>query len=192
MWQLFIGGTALWYSFLLYLKYQFIEVNQQIERSLKDRNIDLLFNAISKHNSLEKNVKKLNKMYKIMIFLVYIISSIAINLSIFILHGSESAIFTKILFSAFGISSFIMPFILNYMCASVTKRAHNSGPLIFRYLLNNRLSLKQKLKIETFISRLSGPEIGFYCLDLFVMNNTEFFDYCCQLFSTYLLLIRLF
>ena len=78
------------------------------------------------------------------------------------------------------------------MSASVTTVAHKSRPLLYSFLLNSNPSVNQRMKIEAFISRLSGPEIGFYVLDLFVMNNREFFEYCYQLFIVYTLLIRLF
>ena len=78
----FMANIIFWYSFLFYVKYQFKEVNQQIETSLKYRNFNLLFNAILRHNSIEKNVKELNKMYKIIAFVLYIATTVDINLQI--------------------------------------------------------------------------------------------------------------
>ena len=36
-WKLLLGGIVIWYTFLIYLKYQFIEINELIEKSLKNK-----------------------------------------------------------------------------------------------------------------------------------------------------------
>ena len=42
-------------------------------------------------------------------------------------------------------------------------------------LIKNRLTFRQRWKLLAFIEKLSGRPIGFYCYDLFPMNNYEFY-----------------
>ena len=53
------------------------------------------------------------------------------------------------------------------------------------------MSIKQRLKLLSFIEKLSGREIGFYCYDLFPMNNYEFYQYLYICGSNYFLFLSL-
>ena len=53
------------------------------------------------------------------------------------------------------------------------------------------MSIRKKLKFERFIERLSGPEIGFYCFNLFPINPYNFSDYVLDSMASYFLVIDL-
>ena len=149
-------------------------------------------NAILKHKSIEISVIKLNKIYKMVIFLVYFIIGPGIDLSFYVVDGNHSMlIFTRILFFYIGSTILCFAFILNYMCASVTKAALKPHSPLHKFILVKKLPAKQKLKIQAFIQHLSETKIGFFCLDLFAMNNREFFEYFCQLIANYFLCMKL-
>ena len=57
MWQTFIGMAIIMYSFLIYIKYQFIEVNQQIETSPQYRNFNSLMNEFLNTILLKNQLK---------------------------------------------------------------------------------------------------------------------------------------
>ena len=191
MWPLFIGGTVIWYSIQIYLKYQLVEVNEQVQFSLKYRNTNSLMRAILKHNYVAKTVKDLNKIYKYVLLILYSTTTLAIDLSLFIVTGSESNTYLKIVCILFSLTIFILIFALTYLSALVMKLADSPRPFLYSFLVRNKILIRQKMKIKAFINRLSKHEIGFYCLDLFAMNNREFFNFCSQFFVTYMLLVRL-
>ena len=53
-------------------------------------------------------------------------------------------------------------------------------------------TIRDKIFVQLFIDRLSGPDIGFYCLDLFPMNNYEFTEYVMNFFVIYVLFSQTF
>ena len=191
LWKIFLGGAITCYAFLVYLKYQFLEINELIENSLKNKNTNLLLNAIIRHKSIKQTVHKLNKMYKIMVFLVYLAFAPGIDLSICMTLRKDSEDIMKIISVSVGKVCFSVMFTLNYMCAQIIKTAHKSPPLLYRFLIENKLSVHQKLKIVIFIEHLSGNEIGLYCLDLFPMNNFVVFYFTVEVIMKYFLLIKL-
>ena len=98
---------------------------------------------------------------------------------------------TRLLCSSIGVNCFLMFFIITYLCAGVTKIAHKSRPLLHTFLFKTRLSVNGKMRIESFIERLSSPEIGFYCWDLFAMNNRQFSHFFFQFITNYILIVKL-
>ena len=72
----------------------------------------------------------------------------------------------------------------------MTIPAHKSYKLMFRVLSSRKMnfSIREKLKIMQFIEKLSGPDIGFYCLDFFPMNGYEFGKYLYVCGANYILI----
>ena len=142
-WKTFIGTLALCYSFLVYLKYQFMEINQLIENSLKKKNVNSLLNAILRHKSVEQTVHELNKMYKILVFLVYLTSVPAIDISIYVFNRDDSSAAIKAFGFTIGLIVIAMVFTINYMCAQIIRTAHKSRPLLYSFLIENKLPVNQ-------------------------------------------------
>ena len=80
---------------------------------------------------------------------------------------------------------------LLYLTASVRKSAHNSHAIMYSFLAQRRVSIRLKLKILSFIEKLSGPDIGFYCYNFFPINNYEFYQYITNWIISYLLIYNL-
>ena len=191
-WQLLLGGIVIWYIFLIYLKYQFIEINELFENSLKNKNTNSLLNAILRHKSVEQTVHELNKMYKILVLIFYLAAVPVFDLAIFIPSRRDSSIILMCFSSSLGLAALISMFALNYTCAQIVKTAHKSRPLLYIFLIESKLSIHHKWKIHEFIEHLSGAEIGFYCLTLFPMNFSTFFDFIVAAFKNYFLLVKIF
>jgi hypothetical protein len=85
--------------------------------------------------------------------------------------------------------SFIV-FIANYISSSLSSSAHDFTSDLYTFLTNKRIIilLQHRLKISTFIEKLCGPVIGYYCYDLFLFTNYEFFEYVSIVSSNYFLL----
>ena len=82
-------------------------------------------------------------------------------------------------------------FVVNYFLCSVGRVAHKSYPFIISMLSRKRLRLITKLKVISLAERLSGPLIGFYCYDLFPFTNYEFYLFCVNCVSNFILFMGL-
>ena len=74
-------------------------------------------------------------------------------------------------------------FFANLFSSRVSKASILPLKYLHRFMTENQLPLKERLKTMEMIERLSGPDIGFYCYDLFPMNSYEFYIYvanCCK------------
>ena len=68
-------------------------------------------------------------------------------------------------------------FLITYVCTWVTTSANKARPILIAGLKQTSLSTHQRWKVMEFIERLSARDIGFYCYDMFAMNNYEFMTY---------------
>ena len=82
---------------------------------------------------------------------------------------------------------YIGVFGLNLITSQITRIAHKPRELFHEYLLHNTVTFNQKIRIIAFIESLSGPDIEFYCLDLFPMTNFEFYLYITNCVKIYFL-----
>ena len=112
-----IGHSVHCYLSTLYLKYQFKQINEQIQESLRTGNISLLMNAILIHNSVTQMTVKLNKMLKYFIFFLYFFAKPLLNLFIYLAQTSQlTSMFAKSVF--IFISIFFISFNLTVICVT--------------------------------------------------------------------------
>ena len=191
MFAIALGPPICWYLALAYLKYQFKQINEQIEQSFKTGNSSKLMNAIIRHNSVTQNTKRLNLTLKYFTFMLYYFVRPVLNILIFITHSPDTNFYARFAAGVVVVFGFIVLYIVNYICASVSSAAHKSYPMMYSFLNKHKrnIGIKRKLKIQDFIEKLSGSEIGIYCYDLFPMNNYEFFDFISSWATNYILII---
>ena len=183
----FVG--IIWYLSTIFLKYIFTEIHELIERSVKTGDKRLLMNSIHFHNSVSVLTHCLNKYFKELIFFFYYMVTPCLELISYISHEKSTVFVARILAAFVVVLIFSLVFAMNLLSANVIHSAHKSYPLLYKFLLKNRLSLKELLKIQTFIEHLSGREIGFYCKDMFAMNISNFFHYISVCFINYILIM---
>ena len=187
-------GFTMWFMATNYLKYKYNEINDKIELSLKYSNINLLLNAIKEHNFVEILTKKLNHFFRMITFIIYYIGTVAFQLLVYISHHKESKPIGRFAAGFLCINTFWALLLMNGMSTVVTRSAHKSYSTLFSIITNNRIRMtfRQRSKLSSFMEKLSGPEIGFYCYDLFPMNSYEFYEYLCISGSNYFLIMSLF
>ena len=180
----------IWYLTALFLKYKFNEINETIEMSVRTQNLYSLMNSIKTHNCVSVLTHDLNKYCKVLIFIAYYFSTPTFDLVFYASHEKSSKLHFRLLAAFLFISIFSLLFMLNILSAKIIHSAHKSLPLLYKFLVENKLSIKNKLKIHTFIERLSGPRIGLYCLNLFPMNNYELYQYIMIASMNYILILN--
>ena len=187
-------GLIVWFSSTLYLKYKFEEINTKIELSLKQMNIRLLMNAIHEHNYVERMTRDINDLLSKIIFLGYYMLTLTSQLFLFIAQREDTLLTHRIALSLFALVYIELLLYMHLTSNQICTRAHEAYPILFSILVNEnfRMNFKQRLKIMSFMEKLSGPQIGFYCYDLFAMNSNGFYEYITIYVSNYLLIISLF
>ena len=187
-------GLILWFSSFQYLKYKFEEINTKIELSLKQMNIILLMNAIHEHNYVERLTRDVNALIRHIIFFGYYGLTLTSQLFLFIAQRKDTLLNYRISLYLTTIAYIFILIVMHIICEQICSRAHQSYSTIFSILVkeNIRISFKQRLKLMSFMEKLSGPQIGFYCYDLFAVNRIEFYEYISLYISNYFLIISLF
>ena len=187
-------GFVLWFSSTLYLKYKFNEINEKIELSLKHSNINLLMNVIEEHNYVEIMTKKFNHFFRMITFIIYYIATIGFQIMFFAIHNKDSTPFGRVGAATIFGSCFWSVLYMNIMSTWVNNAAHK--PYYKLYSIINQpvfcMRFRHHWKILLFIEKLSGRPIGYYCYDLFPMNNWEFYQYLLISGSNYILIMSLF
>ena len=188
------AGFTMWFMSTLYLKYKFREIRDKIELSLKHSNINLLMNAIEEHNYVEIMTKKFNHFFRMITFIIYYIATIGFQILFFVIHNKDSTPFGRVAAAVIFITCFWAVVFMNIMSTWVISAAHKPYYKLYSVLQNRgfRMRFRHHWKILSFIEKLSGRPIGYYCYDLFPMNNWEFYQYLCIAGSNYILIMGLF
>ena len=185
-------GFVLWTGLTFYLKYSFDEVLHRFGLCLKFPNARLVRRAVTDQNTAFQICHNLNDMFKHLIFYLYYLGSPSCMLCVYYCLSDKSELITRYLACLVLAIVYTIVFLLNYFSARISNTARRPRHLLFGYLCRNRISIEQRFLIKTFIEKLCGPEIGFYCLDLFPMNNYEFYLYIKNCILIYILISDLF
>ena len=113
-----------------------------------------------------------------MIFIhLFHISGSGMDLLIYQSFSDKSTIYLRIVFFATFMQLVFVLYVFNYTASSFSSATNNSRKYLYSFLCRNKTSIKTRLKISSFIEKLSGPVIGFYCFKIFAFTNYEFYRY---------------
>ena len=151
-------------------------------------------NAIHEHNYVERLTRDINDVFCRIIFMFYYILTLTSQFLFYISQREDTVFIYKIFFPFVAIWYIFLILLFNISCNQICNRAHKSYSITFSMLVNEniRMSFKQRLKLMSFMEKLSGPQIGFYCYDLFAMNSNGFYEYITIYVSNYILIASLF
>ena len=180
------------YLYSEYLILAFKQINHKLYVFIRFRKIALLRNTIIEHYFLSKICYLYNNTMKYFIFILYFLCTPIFGLGIMYIQSRETIMFLKIIIIIFLLLFIMVLFLSNYECARLNTAAHKSLNKLLRLYTNRCLTIRDKLFVQLFMERLSGPDIGFYCLDLFPMNNFKFAEYVINFFAIYVLLSEIF
>jgi len=193
----FSGSIAI-YACALYCKMKFNEIYGNISKLInnyidnKYTNI-LLMKSFIEHNYYERKVYEMNHTFRCIIFILYYVGTPGFHIGLYGVYQKETQFYARIFLIIVNLC-FTLIVLIKIMSTWVINFAHKPYPLLYSYLCRRQSpqSLRMRLKILVFIERLSGPDIGFYCYDLFPMNNYEFYQYMYISGANYILLNTLF
>jgi hypothetical protein len=175
---------------ILYLKYHFQQIRETIHHCVKTGNSILLIDAIHEHNYFTELTEKLNEMMSIGLGILYFCGTPAVDI---LLHLSLYCqnLYLRLFYVLLLAQLVILLFILTFMISRISIFAHNVSSDIHKFLLRKhttKIQLINKLKISSFIEKLYGTCIGYYCFDLFPFTTFEFYEYMYFISGTYFLL----
>jgi len=186
-----LGSFIYIYVTTLHLKYQFKQIKDQIQKCVKSGNSRLIVNAIHKHNYCSECIHNFNKFYSLALFLIYFLATPTIDIFIYLVIHKLTNVYMRIIFALLWFQLVIALYVFTYILSSLSSSAHNLTSDLYAFLVRNRCYLRHKLKIISFIEKLSGPVIGIYCYNLFAFTTFEFYQYMAFISSTYFLLNNL-
>ena len=104
--------------------------------------------------------------------------------------AEDNFFITRIFNCVIAVVVFGVVFSLTLFSSLISESAKAPTKPLYKYLMKNKtLTMKERLKIESFIARLDKRDIGFYCWKLFPMNSFRFFEYVSACFVMYILVI---
>ena len=164
-----VGIGPILFCVLVHIRYQFKQINRDFNEGIRWGDIHLIHKAITNHNFVSIRVNKT------LCKLIYIFNKIGkqvINLMLFISMSPGTDFYTSLIFLFIVIIILIGFMMINVFSASIISEAHRSQRILYYFVATHRIrSQLNKLKIIAFIEKLSGPEIGFYCWNLFPMTK---------------------
>lgn len=182
----------LFYITVLYLKYQFKQIKDQVRRSFQKNNVILLMNAINKHHFYSQLTTKFNNLFKYNLAIVYFTSGPALALLLSLALNSTFNLYIRIAYYVVIVQICIALYVFNYIASSYSSSAHSFTSIMYKFLNEKQISIEHKLKINTFIEKITGPAIGFYCLDFFPFNSYELYRYIMFISASYILVNNAF
>ena len=186
-------GFLIWVICCLYLIYKFKELSEKVKHSIQVRNVSLLMSAITEHNSVSKLTKQLNDFFSLMIFIIYYMASPTIMLLVYLSHAAETILIARL------VAVFVVTIVISVVASLtlfsslISQSAEKPRKYLYKCfaqrILKKSLTLEKRLKVMAFVEKMSGPDIGFYCWDLFAMNNNQFYFYVANCAKSYFLIL---
>ena len=153
------------------------------------KSVFLLLEAITEHNTTSKMTKELNEFWGFCIFILYFLVTPPLMMLLYLVRAKDTNYYARFIVVAVFVLVFLVEFSTNLLSSLIRESAHKSNNVLYTFLFRVNVSTAQRMKIMGFIEKMSGPDIGFYCWDLFPMNNYEYYQYVANCASTYFLIL---
>jgi hypothetical protein len=186
-----------------YLSLKLDDCNRKLKlyATTKPQNLDLM-EIIGEHNEICKEIALFNKFWNFNLLIDAIIYSSLLAFLLFISFFTNIVDFLKLIFPPFSLFIFICFFAIYGIASIISSKVNILNVLILlksiilililfwqkwkahkSYALLNSISIKSthmplgmKLQLNDYISRLGGPVIGFYCLDICPITKKTIYD----------------
>ena len=181
----------------LSLIHGFTKINNKIKICTRSENPNgsgyNLMDLIEEHKNVTKKTTDYNKLFRILLFGLYYISIPSTLLCIYGIHHKDMDTMGRIYSSSITLLCSIILIVVGYLCCKIIITAKLPYPHLMGYMCKkqSRMPVRNRMKVMAFIERLSGPDIGFYCYDLFPMNYWESYQLIAISVTNYLLLISI-
>jgi len=152
----------------------------------------LLEYIINDHNSCCVILDRINRKLKFISVMLYYSAISSIDLVIILSLQEEVGTFNRILAFTATVLGALLLLIFTYSISLVPREAHRSYNKLCSLMVRRPTEVVLKLKVLGLIEKLSGPNIGFYCSDLFPFTNYEFYLFVANCAKNFILYMGLF
>jgi len=177
-------GFGVYFGSVTYITYRFKQVNKRIKDCVRNPNVSDLMLSVKEHHQICSLNERSNKLLCLILLELYYVASVFVDLSLVIIIHMNTTFMIRSIY--IGMIVLIVPLVysLAYVSARLTEAARGSyGDLNsimatqdIRYSKMLRfISKNKRFKIINLIERLAQTEISVWCLDLFPLNNFEFY-----------------
>jgi hypothetical protein len=129
--------------------------------------------VFKEHETVSRLTNDINRWMRYLMGVYYFCSVAPLDLGI-VLMMSEHNLWLKLTIGLLLIVIIVNACYINHLQATVIKLAHGCYPTLNSMMANKPMSVRLKLKVLALIEKLTGPEIGMYCFDLFPFTNYAF------------------
>ena len=175
----------------LYLKYKFEEINEEIKSCIKFKNNNRLKKAIADHNYICDKTSYLNDFFSHMSFQLYHIGTPALMGLLFLTHAKDTVFMARFVAVFIFVLVFSVVFFATLLYSQISRSSRKPKDLIYSQLFLRKYSVEESLKLMAFVEKLMGPDIGFYCWNLFPLNSYQFYKYVASCACSYFLIMEM-
>lgn len=147
-----------------------------IEWTLTERrgdSFETFVEIFGEHERVSRLTSDINQWMRYLMGVYYFCSVAPIDLGIvMLLH--EHNLLIRLGLSFLLLVVLLNAMFINHLQAQVINSAHGCHPLLNALMARKRMTVRLKLKVLAVIEKLTGPEIGLYCFDLFPFTNYAF------------------
>ena len=160
------------------------------------KNNKKMFNKMVRYNKLTKLIQQTSLTHNFIIGVVYFILPYFTSLSIMYCQAEQGNLIDllcRISLVMVFIKAVVNAYLINKISASITARNTNLVRYLYKLIIidhidQNRNSLRDMLKIYSFIARLNEENVGYKCFNLFHFTKLTFFQYWITVSSSYILI----
>ena len=195
---IFWVNIMFWYTTSLYLGFKFNEIYNRMYLSVKSiqnrMSYLILRNALTEHVHFENLTKRLNHTFRVIVFISYYFFTPGGLAAAYGAHHMDTLIYMRYVLAFNLMSMYLIAIMMCRLTTNIAKSAESPRQIIYSYLIRTQLKFtsKQRLRLMSFVEHLSEREIGFYCYDLFPVNNNELYEYLYNTGLNYFLIMSLF
>ncbi len=196
MLTVFFSGFLTYFIVLFYIQYRFKQINEII---LKCESISDLMSSIREHHEICSINERSNRLLNLILFELYYVASGVADLFIIQIIYLDTLLNIKIFFYCGIVMLFPMIYSLAYLSGRLSKEAHTPYKLLNSIIAKESIPMSKlknidkwsKFQIINMIERLAQTEIAVPCLDLFSLNNYEFYLFISACFKNFFLFVDL-
>ena len=171
---------------LLYLRCKMKEIDDKFCVYSDLKNL-FYVQILREHNTICKYIMDINKLAKWAVYALYYMIQPSYIVLLVIAQSNEIRPFFKYIAYIIFLIIFTLILLATRYVSRISELSRQPLKVLFRLMSENKLTLEERLKTMTYIERLMGPDIGFYCLDWFPMNSYEFYLFVVDCAKNYLL-----
>ncbi len=152
----------------------------------------LLVEIIREHNDCSLLTSKVSNYFKYVIGIVYYGAVPGLNIALLVVISDKATLFLRIVSSFLWLKIAYLVFYHNWVGCHVQRAAHSPYGLLNTVIARNSIDIRIRLKLMSYIEKLSFTTIGIYCFDFFPITNYEFYLLVTHCVKVFLLVTELF